>query len=74
LPRVIVTSVAWASMQFWTNSAIAFSGWLCESAMIRIAFQSSPILSLPLSAAFGFDAPWNHVVRAAAHYHHPGDL
>src|SRR6476659_2646730 len=38
-------------MLFSTNSAIAFKGLLCESAMIRIAFQSSPILSLPRSAA-----------------------
>src|SRR5580765_8832529 len=37
-------------MLFSTNSAIALSGLLCESAMIRIAFQSSPILSLPPSA------------------------
>src|SRR5580765_436352 len=36
-------------MLFSTNSAIALSGLLCESAMIRIAFQSSPILSLPPS-------------------------
>jgi hypothetical protein len=36
---------AWASMLFSTNSAMAFRGLLCESAMIRIAFQSSPILS-----------------------------
>src|SRR5438309_2828407 len=48
-------------MLFSTNSAIAFNGFPCESAMIRIAFQSSPILSLPRSAAlpcrgaFGFD-------------------
>src|SRR5262245_54356739 len=34
-------------MQFSTNSAIAFSGLLCDSAMMRIAFQSSPIRSLP---------------------------
>src|SRR5215468_6534011 len=37
-------------MLFSTNSAIAFSGLLCESAMMRIAFQSSPILNLPCSA------------------------
>src|SRR6187431_2260564 len=37
-------------MLFSTNSAIALSGLLCESAMMRMAFQSSPILSLPPSA------------------------
>ena len=31
-------------------------GLLCESAMIRIAFQSSPIRSLPLSLALCFHA------------------
>ena len=36
-------------MLFSTNSAMAFSGLLCESAMIRMAFQSSPIRNLPLS-------------------------
>jgi len=44
--------LARASMLFSTNSAIAFSGLLCDSAMMRIAFQSSPILSLPPSAFF----------------------
>jgi len=34
-------------MLFSTNSAIAFSGLLCDSAMIVIAFQSSPIFSRP---------------------------
>jgi hypothetical protein len=34
-------------MLFSTSSAIAFSGLLCDSAMMVIAFQSSPILSLP---------------------------
>ena len=38
-------------MLFSTNSAIAFSGLLCDSAMIRIAFQSSPIRSLPFASA-----------------------
>jgi hypothetical protein len=38
-----------ASIEFSTNSAIAFKGLLCESAMIRMAFQSSPIRSFPLS-------------------------
>jgi hypothetical protein len=36
-----------ASMLFSTNSATAFKGFCCESAMIVIAFQSSPILSRP---------------------------
>ena len=38
-----------ASMLFSTNSAMALSGLLCESAIIRIAFQSSPIRNLPLA-------------------------
>jgi hypothetical protein len=46
-PRVIVTERAPASMLFSTNSATAFSGLSCESAMIVIAFQSSPMRSLP---------------------------
>ena len=41
--------LACASMLFSTNSAMALSGLACESAMIRMAFQSSPILNLPLS-------------------------
>ena len=49
--------LAWASMLFSTNSAMAFSGLLCESAMIRIAFQSSPIRNLPLSDSFDLDLP-----------------
>src|SRR5215467_12000962 len=36
-----------ASMLFSTNSATAFNGFCCESAMIVIAFQSSPMRSLP---------------------------
>jgi hypothetical protein len=36
---------------FSTSSAIAFSGLLCDRAMIRIAFQSSPIRSLPFASA-----------------------
>jgi hypothetical protein len=58
---VIVIVFASASMLFSTNSAIAFKGLLCDSSMMRIAFQSSPILSLPRSAvllgreAFDFD-------------------
>jgi hypothetical protein len=39
---------------FSTNSAIALSGLLCESAMIRIAFQSSPMRGLPLSLLLDF--------------------
>src|SRR5208283_2019578 len=46
--------LACASMLFSTNSAIAFRGLLCERAMMRIAFQSSPIRSLPLSLALAF--------------------
>src|SRR6267142_3349031 len=45
---------ACASILFSMNSAIAFKGLLCESAMMRIAFQSSPIRSLPLSLLFTF--------------------
>jgi hypothetical protein len=43
----MVTARAFASMLFSTSSAIALSGLLWESAMMVIAFQSSPILSLP---------------------------
>src|SRR5215469_12375945 len=48
----MTTVLAWASMLFSTNSAMAFSGFVCESAMMRIAFQSSPIRSLPFSVSF----------------------
>src|SRR5882724_6263041 len=48
--------LACASMLFSTNSAMALSGLLCESAMIRIAFQSSPIRNLPLSDFFDLAA------------------
>src|SRR6266436_8697576 len=48
--------LACASMLFSTNSAMALSGLLCESAMIRIAFQSSPIRNLPLSDLFDLAA------------------
>src|SRR5437763_14926520 len=48
--------LACASMLFSTNSAMASSGLLCENAMIRIAFQSSPIRNLPLSDSFDFAA------------------
>jgi len=43
-------------MQFSTNSAMALSGLLCESAMIRMAFQSSPIRNLPPSGSFDLAA------------------
>src|SRR4030095_12673181 len=43
----MVMEDALASMLFSTSSAIAFSGLLCDKAMMVIAFQSSPILSLP---------------------------
>ena len=46
-PRTIVICLALASMLFSTNSATALSGLLWDSAMIRIAFQLSPILSFP---------------------------
>src|SRR2546422_3009219 len=42
-PRVMVTRVAPASMQFSTSSATAFCGLACERAMIWIAVHSSPI-------------------------------
>src|SRR6516164_10599544 len=45
--RVIVTVRALASMLFSTSSAIAFRGLLCDSAIMVIAFQSSPVLSRP---------------------------
>src|SRR5947209_4602243 len=46
----MVTLHALASMLFSTSSAIALSGLLCDRAMMVIAFQSSPILSLPRAA------------------------
>src|ERR1700722_11156010 len=52
----MVMVLARASMLFSTNSAMAFSGLLCESAMIRMAFQSSPIRNLPFSDSFGLTA------------------
>jgi phosphoserine aminotransferase len=36
-----------ASMEFSTSSAMAFSGFDCDNAMIVIAFQSLPMRSLP---------------------------
>jgi hypothetical protein len=56
LPRTM--GLAWASMLFSTNSAIAFKGLLCESAMFRIAFQSCPIRRLPLSLLFAYVHRW----------------
>jgi hypothetical protein len=41
-------------MLFSTNSAMAFKGLDCDSAMIRMAFQSSPIRNLPVSLFFAF--------------------
>ena len=52
LPRTSVTRLARASMLFSTNSATAFSGLLCERAIMRIAFQLSPMRNLPESAVF----------------------
>src|SRR5215831_2880947 len=56
--RVITTVLACASMLFSTNSAIAFRGLLWESAMMRIAFQSSPIRNLPFSDMFRLAVPF----------------
>src|SRR5260370_1393490 len=47
-----VTCLARASMLFSMNSATALSGLLWESAMMRIAFQLSPIRNLPASVVF----------------------
>src|ERR1700693_3414653 len=55
--------LARASMQFSTNSAMALSGLLCERAMIRIAFQSSPIRKLPLSDSFDLEFIFAMVTR-----------
>jgi len=41
-------------MLFSTNSAMAFRGLLSESAMMRMAFQSSPMRSLPLFLLLDF--------------------
>jgi hypothetical protein len=46
-----VTERDLASMLFSISSATAFMGLECESAMMVIAFQSSPILSLPRARA-----------------------
>jgi hypothetical protein len=45
-------------MLFSTNSAIAFRGLLWESAMMRMAFQSSPIRNLPFSDMFSRAVPF----------------
>ena len=37
-----------ASIAFSASSQIALSGWVCEWAMIVIAFHWSPILSVPV--------------------------
>jgi hypothetical protein len=50
-PRSMTTVLARASMLFSINSAMAFRGLLWERAMMRMAFQSSPIRNLPLSDA-----------------------
>jgi hypothetical protein len=44
---MIVTARALASMLFSTSSAMAFRGFDWDSAMMVMAFQSSPILNLP---------------------------
>jgi hypothetical protein len=46
-PREIVMVRALASMLFSTSSAIAFNGLLCDSAIMVMAFQSSPIFNRP---------------------------
>src|SRR5215472_10888781 len=48
--------LAFASILFSTSSAMALRGLLCDSAMMRIAFQSSPIRNLPRSDALDFTA------------------
>lgn len=45
---MMVTDRARASMLFSTNSAIAFRGLPCDRAMMVMAFQSSPMRSLPV--------------------------
>jgi hypothetical protein len=50
----MVMVLALASIEFSTNSATALSGLLCESAMMRMAFQSSPIRSFPPPRVFTF--------------------
>lgn len=52
LPRVMMIALARASMLFSTNSAMAFKGFAWESAMMRMAFQSSPIRNFPFSERF----------------------
>lgn len=43
-----------ASMVFSTSSATALSGFCCDSAMIVMPFQSSPIFSFPPSRVLRF--------------------
>ena len=59
----MTTDLARASMLFYTNSAMALSGLLCESAMILIAFQSSPILILPLALDLFWRVTGEAVIR-----------
>ena len=39
-------------------ASLILRGLLCDRAIIRIAFQSSPIRSLPLSLVFNFIRSW----------------
>jgi len=49
---MMVTFFAPASMEFSTNSAMALSGLFCESAMILMTFQWSPIFNVPDLTSF----------------------
>jgi hypothetical protein len=42
---------ACASIEFSTNSATALSGFDCDSAMVVMAFQWSPMQSLPAAVS-----------------------
>src|SRR5437660_12608849 len=65
--------LACASILFSTNSAMALSGLLCDRAMIRIAFQSSPIRNLPLSDSFDLVAlVFATVTKNSAGWRKPG--
>src|SRR5215469_15013294 len=68
--------LACASMLFSTSSAMALSGLLCESAMMRMAFQSSPIRNLPLSNSFDLAAAvFATLTRNSTHlFYEPKDL
>src|SRR5204862_6415685 len=64
-------ALIYASMLFSTSSAVALSGLLYDSAMMVIAFQSSPILSLPrargrvFKLAFVIASVWvSHVIAS----------